>query len=131
MARRRHADRIFDTELAALAPELRWREWVARIEAVIFAAPGPVERDVLARVVGRDCNIELAIDDIRDALHGRAYDLVSVAGGWQLRSRPRYGEAIHAAFGLTSSSVALSLSGGRLCCDTVASKFKGLQDHQM
>ncbi|OYX69302.1 MAG: segregation and condensation protein B [Rhizobiales bacterium 32-66-11] len=108
MARRRRAEGVLDTELAELPPELRWREWVARVEAVIFAAPGPVERDVLARVVGRGCSIELVIDDIREALRGRAYDLVSVAGGWQLRSRPRYAEAIHAAFGSTPAPIQLS-----------------------
>ncbi|MGA0565610.1 SMC-Scp complex subunit ScpB [Ancylobacter sp. VNQ12] len=108
MARRRRAEGVLDTELAELPPELRWREWVARVEAVIFAAPGPVERDILARVVGRACSIELVIDDIREALRGRAYDLVSVAGGWQLRSRPRYAEAIQAAFGSTPAPIQLS-----------------------
>lgn len=108
MARRRRADASLDTELAELPAELRWREWVARTEAVIFAAPGPVERETLARVVGRACSIELVIDDIRENLRGHAYDLVSVAGGWQLRTRPRYAEAIHAAFGSTPAPVQLS-----------------------
>lgn len=108
MARPRRADGILDTELAELPAELRWREWVARVEAVIFAAPGPVERETLARVVGRACSIELVIDDIREALRGHAYDLVAVAGGWQLHTRPRYAEAIHAAFGSTPAPVQLS-----------------------
>ncbi|RUX20438.1 segregation and condensation protein B, partial [Mesorhizobium sp. M7A.F.Ca.US.011.01.1.1] len=34
----------FDPELAELPPEIRWREWMNRIEAVLFAAPQPVER---------------------------------------------------------------------------------------
>lgn len=108
MARRRRALASLDTELAELPAELRWREWVARVEAVIFAAPGPVERETLARVVGRACSIELVIDDIRETLRGHAYDLVSVAGGWQLRTRPRYAEAIHAALGSTPAPVQLS-----------------------
>ena len=37
-----------------LPPELSWREWKGRIEAVLFAEARPVTRDVLARVVGRD-----------------------------------------------------------------------------
>ena len=111
MARRRRADAILDTELVELPPELRWREWVARIEAVIFAAPGPVNRELLARVVSRDCSIELVIEDIRDALRDRPYELVSVAGGWQLRTRARHAEAIHAAFGSAPAPVPLSEAG--------------------
>ena len=40
-----------DTELEELPPELRWREWMGRIEAVIFASATPVPRADLARVV--------------------------------------------------------------------------------
>jgi len=29
----------FDPELAELPPEARWREWMNRVEAVLFAAP--------------------------------------------------------------------------------------------
>lgn len=108
MARRRRAEGVLDTELAELPPELRWREWVARVEAVIFAAPGPVARETLARVVGRACSIELLIDDIRENLRGHSYDLIAVAGGWQLRTRPRYAEAIRAALGSTPAPVQLS-----------------------
>ncbi|QRG09955.1 SMC-Scp complex subunit ScpB (plasmid) [Xanthobacter dioxanivorans] len=111
MARRRRADATLDTELAELPPELRWREWVARVEAVIFAAPGPVDRELLGRVVGWGCSIELVIEDIRDALRERPYELVSVAGGWQLRTRARHAEAIHAAFGSAPAPVPLSEAG--------------------
>ncbi|MDI4667105.1 SMC-Scp complex subunit ScpB [Xanthobacter autotrophicus] len=111
MARRRRADAILDTELAELPLDLRWREWTARIEAVIFAAPGPVDRELLARVVGRDCSIELVIEDIRDALRDRPYELVSVAGGWQLRTRARHAEAICAAYGSAPAPVQLSEAG--------------------
>lgn len=108
MARRRFATPTLDTELAELPPELRWREWMARVEAVIFAAPGPVDREVLARIVGRDCSLDLIIDDIRIALRERPYELASVASGWQLRTRPRHAEAIHAAFGSDPSPLQLS-----------------------
>ena len=47
---------LVDTELAHLPPELRWREWMGRVDAVIFAASEPVMRDTLARVVGKNCN---------------------------------------------------------------------------
>ncbi|MFG1466668.1 SMC-Scp complex subunit ScpB [Xanthobacter sp. DSM 24535] len=108
MGRRRRATTALDTELAELPTELRWREWMARVEAVLFAAPGPVDRELLARVVGRTCSIELVIEDIREALRERPYELVAVAGGWQLRTRPRHAEAVHAAFGSEPTAVQLS-----------------------
>ncbi|MDF2117579.1 SMC-Scp complex subunit ScpB [Roseiarcaceae bacterium H3SJ34-1] len=100
MARRARAKEGLDTELADLPSELRWREWMGRVEAVIFASPEPVTRDVLVRVVGRDCNLDLIIDDIRDELRGRPYELVAVAGGWQHRTRKGFADAIRAATGL-------------------------------
>jgi segregation and condensation protein B len=90
---------LVDTELEHLPAELRWREWMGRVEAVIFAAAEPVTREVLARVVGKSCNIDLIIDDIRDELRGRPYELVAVAGGWQHRTRKIFADAIRAATG--------------------------------
>lgn len=90
-------ERLFDRELQALPPELRWREWMLRVEAVIFASAEPVGREVLARVVGRDCSIDLLIDDLVEELRNRPYELVSVAGGWQHRTRSRYAGAIQAS----------------------------------
>ncbi|GLS39956.1 hypothetical protein GCM10010869_55530 [Mesorhizobium tianshanense] len=89
---------LLDTELDHLPPELRWREWMGRVEAVIFAASDPVPREVLARVVGKNCNLELIIDDIRAEFAGRPHELVAVAGGWQHRTKI-FGDAIRAAFG--------------------------------
>ncbi|MGR7993526.1 SMC-Scp complex subunit ScpB [Xanthobacter sp. ZOL 2024] len=100
MARRPKTPVSFDAELSALPPELRWREWMGRVEAVIFASSEPVGRDVLAKVVGRECNLDLIIDDIRAELTGRPYELVSVAGGWQHRTRKNFAEAIQVAIGL-------------------------------
>ena len=100
MAKRARSSEGLDTELADLPPEIRWREWMGRVEAVIFAAPKPVPREVLARVVGRDCNLDRLIDAIRDELSGRPYELVSVAGGWQHRTRKGFADAIGAASGL-------------------------------
>lgn len=81
-------DLPFDRALADLSPELRWREWMSRVEAVIFAAPAPVPRAVLAQVVGDDCPLDAVIAAIRDELRPRPYDLVAVAGGWHHRTRP-------------------------------------------
>lgn len=95
----------FDQDLAELPPEIRWREWMNRIEAVLFAAPQPVERPALARIVGRDASIDLLVDDIRAELKGKPYDLVSVASGWQLRTRPAYADAINASMALPQRSI--------------------------
>jgi chromosome segregation and condensation protein ScpB len=94
------ADRdLFDAELEHLPPELRWREWMGRVEAVIFAASEPVSRERLARVVGKGCNVDLIIEDIRAELAGRPYELVAVAGGWQHRTRKSHAAAIRTAMG--------------------------------
>jgi len=108
MARRPRPSAPLDTELADLPAELRWREWMGRVEAVIFASPEPVGRDVLARVVGRDCNLDLIIDDIRNELRGRPYDLVTVAGGWQHRTKKGFTAAIRAATGVGEATRPLS-----------------------
>ncbi|WP_404935204.1 SMC-Scp complex subunit ScpB [Nitratireductor sp. L15S-10] len=99
---------LFDRELEHLPPALRWREWMARVEAVIFAAPEPVGRERLLRVVGRECNLDLVIEDIRAELADRPYELVRVAGGWQHRTRPSLAEAIRAAFGIVQQGENLS-----------------------
>jgi chromosome segregation and condensation protein ScpB len=70
-----------------------------RVEAIIFAAAEPVGRETLAGVVGRHCSIDLLIDDIREELRGRPYDLVAVAGGWKHLTRPAYADAIRVASG--------------------------------
>lgn len=90
---------LLDRELEHLPPEARWREWMHRVEAVIFAAQEPVGRERLSRIVGKACSIDLIIDDIRAELRGRPYDLVAVAGGWKHLTRPAYADAIHSAFG--------------------------------
>jgi segregation and condensation protein B len=98
MAKRKTAPlQGFDRELSDFPAELRWREWMARVEAVIFASPVPVGREALARVIGTSCNLDLLIDDIRDELRSRPYELVAVAGGWQHRTRPALADAIHAS----------------------------------
>jgi segregation and condensation protein B len=110
MGRRPRPREEFDAELADLPPELRWREWMGRVEALIFASSEPVARETLAGLVGRDCSIDLLIDDIRDELRDRPYELVSVAGGWQHRTRPRFTDAIRSVTGSQLQGRALSQS---------------------
>jgi hypothetical protein len=49
---------LFDPELAELPDGARWREWPCRVEAAIFASPTPVPREALARLVGKNCNLD-------------------------------------------------------------------------
>jgi segregation and condensation protein B len=99
MARARKLDGELDLELEDLPAPARWREWMGRVEAVIFASGQPVLRESLARVVGHSCNLDLIIDDIRDELSGRPYELVCGAGGWSFRTKLGFGDAIRAAIG--------------------------------
>ena len=86
-----------DRELADWPPALRWREWLRRIEAVLFASAAPVPRAHLARVVGQGAPVDVLIADLAAELAGRPYGVVRVADGWMLRTRAAYGAAIRAA----------------------------------
>jgi segregation and condensation protein B len=94
--KRREQELLFDPELTELPEGARWREWLCSVEAAIFAAPSAVSREALARLVGRNCNLDDLLSDIRDELRARPYELVQVAGGWQLRTKARYAGAIRA-----------------------------------
>jgi segregation and condensation protein B len=107
MARPSKAGEELDVELLDLPAPARWREWMGRVEALIFASPDPVSREDLARLIGRSCNLDLLIEDIRDELRGRPYELVLVAGGYRHRTRPRYAAALRAS-GKVSAAVDLS-----------------------
>ncbi|MGD9541936.1 MAG: SMC-Scp complex subunit ScpB [Methylocystis sp.] len=72
---------------------------MGRVEAVTFAARSPVPREALARLVGSTCNLDDLIREIRDELRARPYELVFVAGGYQLRTKSRFASAIRAASG--------------------------------
>ncbi|NTE68081.1 SMC-Scp complex subunit ScpB [Agrobacterium tumefaciens] len=99
-------DLLFDRELENLPPELRWREWMLRVEAVLFASAEPVSRETLSRVVGKNCSVDLLIDDLIEELRGRPYELVTVAGGWQHRTRPRFADTIRASWAPTRGGAA-------------------------
>jgi segregation and condensation protein B len=88
-----------DTELADLPQALRWREWMARVEAVLFASSEPVGREVLARVVGRDCALDLLIEDISAELAGRPYEIARISGRLAVPHAAATRSAIRAARG--------------------------------
>lgn len=98
----------FDRELADLPPELRWREWMRRIEAVLFASATPVPREDLARVVGLGASVDLLVEDLAVDLEGRAFEIAQVAGGWMFRTRPAYAHVIRAAADVKNQLLDLS-----------------------
>jgi segregation and condensation protein B len=105
--RRQRGDEALDVELIDLPPAARWREWMLRVEAAIFASAKPVPREALVRVVGQDCRFDELIADLIHELRGRPYDLTLVAGGYALRTKTRFAPAIRAAHpGLGGDEVA-------------------------
>ena len=94
--RRRRDEELLDIELVDLPAAARWREWMLRVEAAIFASARPVPREALVRVVGEDCRFDDLIADLMHELRGRPYDLVQVAGGYALRTKTRFAPAIRA-----------------------------------
>ena len=96
MAKQRSEPEL-DRELADLPPELRWREWMRRIEAVLFASASPVPQENLMRVVGKDASVDLLLEDLAADLEGRAFEVVKLAGGWMMRTRSAYAPAVRTA----------------------------------
>lgn len=97
MARRKASSSPFDRELAHLSPEARWSAWLARVEAVLFASAEPVPRHALARVTGEGAALDALLEDLRESLANRPYELVRIGEGWMLRTRAAYADAIRAA----------------------------------
>ena len=106
MARREEAG--LDRDLADLPADLRWREWMCRIEAVMFASASPVAREDLARVVGTGVSVDLLIDDLAVDMVGRPYEVAQVGAGWMLRTKPAYAPAIRAAADVGEQALNLS-----------------------
>jgi segregation and condensation protein B len=90
-------DADIDRELEELPAELRWREWMRRIEAVLFASASPVPREDLACVVGQGVSVDLLIEDLIADVADRPYEVAAVSGGWMFRTRPTYAAVIRAA----------------------------------
>jgi segregation and condensation protein B len=97
-----------DRELADLPPELRWREWMRRVEAVLFASASPVSRDALGRVVGQAASVDLLVEDLSAELTERPYEIACVADAWMLRTRTAYAPVIRAAANVSDQALDLS-----------------------
>lgn len=73
------------------------REHIKRsVEALLFAADGPVSMNLLKALLGMEETeaVEEAISTLRREYEGRSFGLVQVAGGYQLYTRPEYGELV-------------------------------------
>ena len=105
---RQREERDLDRELSVLPPELRWREWLRRIEAVLFASASPVARADLTRVVGQGASVDLLIDDLKTDLADRPYEVVRVGGARLLRTKTAYAPAIRAAADVGNQTLDLS-----------------------
>jgi segregation and condensation protein B len=97
-----------DRELADLPPELRWREWMRRVEAVLFASASPVSREALGRVVGQAASVDLLVEDLSAELTERPYEIACVADAWMLRTRTAYAPVIRAASNVSDQALDLS-----------------------
>ncbi|WP_137131064.1 SMC-Scp complex subunit ScpB [Rhizobium sp. FY34] len=97
MARSPKQPPVIDRNLDALPASARWREWMNRVEAVVFAAREPVSRDILSSVIGHDCNLDLIISDIQAELATKPFELALVGGGYQFRTKPAYADVIKAS----------------------------------
>ncbi len=106
MARREEEG--LDRDLADLPADLRWREWMRRIEAVLFAGAAPVARDDLEKVVGQGASVDLLIEDLAVDLEGRPYEVARVGSSWMLRTRAAYAPAIRAAADVGNQALNLS-----------------------
>jgi segregation and condensation protein B len=105
--RRPNSEDVLDVDLIDLPAAGRWREWMLRVEAAIFASQKPVTREALVRLVGQACRFDDLIADLIHELRGRPYDLTLVAGGYALRTKTRFAPAIRAAHpGLGGDDVA-------------------------
>ncbi len=78
---------------------------VPALEALLFAAGGPVTLRALADALQQEdaADVQHALDRLRVRLGAsdRGLELVEVAGGWQLRTHPRWGEAVMRLLGGT------------------------------
>ena len=109
LSKARREEGGLDRDLADLLPDLRWQEWMGRIEHVQFASANPVgRRDHLARVVGEGASVDLLIVDLAIELEGRPYEVAQVGAGCMLRTRAGHASVIRAAADVSAQALNLS-----------------------
>ena len=60
---------------------LRRREWLRRVEAVLFATASPVPHEAFERLVEQEVSVDLQIEDLTADLDGRPYEVRQVGSG--------------------------------------------------
>src|ERR1700686_1327116 len=58
------------------------------LEALLFAAPGPLGADDLARRLGDEADVAALLQELALLYAGRGVNLVPLAGGWTFRTAP-------------------------------------------
>ncbi|WFE74800.1 SMC-Scp complex subunit ScpB [Roseinatronobacter sp. S2] len=106
MAKKRAPE--FDRARSDLPPELRWSDWMKRIEAALLASARPVARDDLARVVGQGMLVDMLPEDVSADLETRPYEIVKSGDGWLLRTRAAHAPAIRAVADIADHALDLS-----------------------
>ena len=101
-------DLCLDRELADLPPELRWLEWMRRVEAVLFASTSPVSCEALARVVGQAASVDLLVEDLSANIAERPYEIICVANAWMMRTRTAYAPIIRTAANVSNQALDLN-----------------------
>ena len=87
-AKDRQQEVLYDRELEGLPPELRWREWMLRVEAVIFASSEPVSREMLARLRDAVPQIESRIPAMKAAWRASSASLGACGRGARAEAFP-------------------------------------------
>ncbi len=64
------------------------RQHARVVEALLFAATEPLDREDLAARLPADCNIEGVVEQVRQRYAGCGVNLVNVAGRWCFRTAP-------------------------------------------
>jgi segregation and condensation protein B len=108
MGRRRKSKSAIDRELGDLPADQRRHQFMKNLVAVLFAAAQPVNREELASVIGGACNLDQLLSLAGEALRGLPFEIVKIAGGFQMRTRLEYGPVIRASGVTTRGSPRLS-----------------------
>ena len=84
------------TRKARTAPYSPPRELRAIVEAIVFAAPQPLTPREIGRVLGGVAKEDWlrALEELKESYAGddRGLQLIEVAGGWQITTRPEYND---------------------------------------
>lgn len=86
-------------------------ELIAGVEALLFAAGSPLAVPVIAQALGEPADeVRLALQVLEQQRRDGGVVLDRVAGGWQLRTAPRFAAAVHHLLGTRPQRLSRSAS---------------------